>query len=124
MHEFDWFVRHHIKPLGYLRYGDDFVLFMRTQKEANEAQDVATAWLLEMLRLRVHPRNNVVIRANQGLHFLGHSIYSFLSLSVDKVMGRKVKQGLNMRNAASYKAMNLPRRVSKQLPWELLDKLN
>lgn len=34
LNEFDRFVRHTLKPLGYIRYGDDFVLFTNNEAEA------------------------------------------------------------------------------------------
>jgi hypothetical protein len=113
-----------MKPLGYVRYGDDFIVLAKTQQQALTAQKIATAWLKANLRLCVHDSNNIVIRTNQGLVFLGHYIYSLAPVSVDRAMSRKIRQGINPTNIASYGAMQLPRRRAKQLPWLLRDKLS
>jgi RNA-directed DNA polymerase len=120
LHEFDRLVRHTIKPLGYVRYGDDFVLFLPSQQQALAAQQLATDWLHEELKLAVHSKNNVVVTANQGLHFLGHSIYPCSPLSADRFMIDKIRHNINPENAASYQAMHVPHRLAKQLPWLLL----
>jgi len=118
LNEFDRFVRHHIKPFGYIRYGDDFILFMSSKKEAMEAQNLATSWLSDHLHLTVHKKNNAIIRPSQGLYFLGHQIYPS-GISVDGAMARKIKQKINRRNAGSYQAMHLSPKQAKQLPWLL-----
>lgn len=120
LNEFDRFVRYQLKPLGYIRYGDDFVLFMNTEAEARDAQTEATSWLAKMLRLQVHRKNNVVLPAKSGLHFLGHTIHANSSLSVDQTMLRKIERDISYQNFASYQAMALPRRYSKHLPWLII----
>ncbi|MGH7240829.1 MAG: RNA-directed DNA polymerase, partial [Candidatus Saccharimonadales bacterium] len=120
LNEFDRYVRHELKPLAYIRYGDDFVLFCDDKTQAEEYRRVATQWLANTLRLTVHTSNDVVVRATQGLRYLGHSIYPDSALSVDKVMLQKIRRDISPRNAASYQAMALPRRKKMQLPWWLL----
>ena len=38
LNEFDQFVLHSLKPLGYTRYGDDFVLWFPDELSAREAR--------------------------------------------------------------------------------------
>ena len=121
LNEFDRFVRHTLKPLGYVRYGDDFVLFVRNETDARQVQAVATKWLITMLKLRVHRKNNVTLPAKAGLHFLGHTIHSDSPLAVDRTMIRKIDRDISCRNFGSYQAMALPRRYAKQLPWRIMD---
>ncbi|RTK94678.1 RNA-directed DNA polymerase [Candidatus Saccharibacteria bacterium] len=45
LNEFDRYVRHTLKPRGYVRYGDDFVLFVDDETEAQKVQIVASKWL-------------------------------------------------------------------------------
>ncbi|PIR86110.1 hypothetical protein COU14_00770, partial [Candidatus Kaiserbacteria bacterium CG10_big_fil_rev_8_21_14_0_10_44_10] len=118
LNEFDRFVRHHIKPLGYLRYGDDFVLFMNSQRDATCAQSLATGWLFNLLKLNVHKKNNIIIRPSQGLYFLGHHIYPS-GISVDRIMAGKISQKIDRQNAGNYQAMHLSSKQAKQLPWLL-----
>jgi hypothetical protein len=110
-------VRHVLKPLGYVRYGDDFVLIMHTKAEAQHAQMIATEWLVATLHLRVHHTNNIVIPVKAGLHFLGHIIHMNSPLAVDGRMLRKIERTVRMCNIASYKAMALPRRFAQRMPW-------
>ena len=119
LNQFDRYVRHELKPLTYVRYGDDFVLFMASQKETQQAQNLATTWLHGQLHLTVHQKNNVIVRSNQGIYFLGHQIYPLSSISVDGFMSGKIKQRVNRQNAGSYRSMHLPRQQAKQLPWLL-----
>jgi hypothetical protein len=121
LNEFDRFVRHELKPLGYIRYGDDFVLFLETEMEAYHAKTVATDWLGNTLSLQVHRKNNVVLPVRAGLHFLGHTIHPDSSPSVDRTMLRKIERDIGYRNFASYQAMALPHRYAKQLPWRIMD---
>ena len=111
-----------MKPLAFVRYGDDFVLFMPSEQAAVDAQRIATIWLLDNLRLRVHhQKNNAIFRTHQGLYFLGHRVYPFSPIVIDKAMREKVKRDINTQNIASYQAMHLPRKDRKQLPWLVLD---
>jgi retron-type reverse transcriptase len=120
LHELDRFVRHTVKPLAYVRYGDDFVLFMPSEEAANIAQRLTTNWLLEELGLRVHARNNWVFRARFGLHFLGHAIYPSSPIAVERAMRTKINQRLTARNAVSYQTLRLPAKDRKQAPWHML----
>ena len=103
-----------------MRYGDDFVLFVKNNSEAQNAQKLATEWLISNLYLRVHHTNNVILPAKSGLHFLGHIIYPCSPLSVDRAMMRKIQGGVNYSNTASYQAMSLPYRFARRMPWHIV----
>ena len=121
LNEFDRFVRHTLKPLGYVRYGDDFALLVRDESDARQMQAVAMKWLAAILKLQVHRKNNVILSAKAGLHFLGRIIHSDSPLEVDRTMIRKIERDIDYRNFASYQAMALPKRYAKQLPWRIID---
>jgi hypothetical protein len=112
-------VRHELKPLAYVRYGDDFILFMGSQEEALQVQRRATAWLYDHLHLTVHQNNNVIVRPSQGIYFLGHQIYPLSSIAIDGFMTGKINQKIDRRNAGSYRSMHLTQKQAKQLPWLL-----
>jgi hypothetical protein len=113
LHELDRFVRHQLKPLAYVRYGDDFVLFARSQNEALYFQRIAGEWLAKELHLTLHPKNNIVIQVKQGLHILGHWIYPKHQIIIDGAMSSKVYRNLNIVNAATYKSLHQPKRRRK-----------
>ncbi len=75
LHELDRFVIHVVRPLRYLRYGDDFLLFVSGKAEAQHARRAVTAFLHDELRLHVHPRNDVIVAARRGLHFCGYDLF-------------------------------------------------
>lgn len=76
LNEYDFFVRHSLKPLAYVRYGDDFILIFRTQEEAKAAQTAGTYFLYDELLLKVHSTNNIIVKACHGIRFLGVTTYS------------------------------------------------
>lgn len=114
-------MRHTLKPHGYIRYGDDFVLIMNSEAETRHAQSIATEWLASVLHLHVHRNNNVVLPARAGLHFLGHKVYPNSPLTVGRPMLRKIDRDVSYANIASYQAMALPKRYAKSLPWQIMN---
>jgi RNA-directed DNA polymerase len=74
LNEFDRYARHTLKPQAYLRYGDDFLLFYATRRQAHQTREIARAFLKNTLGLTVNAKNNVVVPAKSGLKFLGHTI--------------------------------------------------
>ncbi len=95
-------------------------MLINSEDEAIEVQYTATKWLASSLFLKVHEKNNIVIPVKHGIHFLGHQIYPTSNISIDHAMRRKVMQKIDHRNAGSYKAMHLPYKLAKQLPWFLV----
>jgi RNA-directed DNA polymerase len=121
LHEFDRFVRHHIKPLAYVRYGDDFAVFCPTLHGAYSNRDLAVSFLRDNLALTINSKNDVVVASRAGLKFLGHNITKGFT-EVDKHTTRSVLSKLDWHNAASYKAMPLPETDKRSLDWILLEK--
>jgi hypothetical protein len=121
LNEFDRFVRSNIKPLAYLRYGDDFIVIIKSDSEAKKIQKIATEWLAATLNLPVHRANNVVIPVKQGLFFLGHILYPHTPISVNTSMREKIENNISSTNVASYKAMRLPKRYKTRLDWWLVN---
>lgn len=119
LNEFDRYVRHTIKPLAYMRYGDDVLLFFSTKHKAQIAQKTCTAWLNAELSLAVHPKNDIVRKVTSGIHFLGHHIYANGHINVDSHMQRKIEQKLSVTNIATYKAMHITAKKRKKLDWSL-----
>jgi hypothetical protein len=114
-------MRHTIKPLAYLRYGDDFVVFCPTLRGAHKVRVLAEGFLLTSLGLTINPRNNVVVATQHGLKFLGHDI-THSSVLVDKHTTKSVLGKTNWYNAASYKSLLLAESEKRNLNWILLQK--
>lgn len=122
LNEFDRFVRHELKPLAYVRYGDDFILFGRSKDDVAGFRDQSITFLRKRLHLRLHAKNNVIFRAKHGVKFLGHQLYPFSPISVDQKMMRDIDRLISPDNYPSYYAMHIPRRKRKHFAWRLLDK--
>lgn len=116
LNEFDRFVRHTIKPYAYIRYGDDFLMFL-SEDQAFIVNAEATQWLHNNLGLTVHKQNNITNKTGRGIFFLGHKIYPHSPLSVDNYMLDKILAGINLNNLNSYESMHIPHRKKKLLPW-------
>ena len=63
------------KPMGYLRYMDDFVFFGATKAACWRLHDAATAWLAEERALEVKGEATVVAPVTEGVPFLGLRIW-------------------------------------------------
>jgi len=115
------FVRHTLKPLGYIRYGDDFVIFSKSREDAEKAREAGKIYLDQQLHLSMNPKNDIILKPKKGLHFLGHKIYPNSPISVDNYMMKKIDSNLNSRNIASYKALYIPERKKKTVDWHFVD---
>jgi RNA-directed DNA polymerase len=88
LHELDRFVVHTLRPLRYLRYGDDFLSVWPTRADAEAARSAVSTFLRADLRLRLHPRNDVIVPARAGVRFCGYDIFHG---------GRRLKAGSAQR---------------------------
>ncbi len=96
----DHFVKERLRPLGYVRYMDDFVVLCRSPAEAAEARD-AVAGRLAALGLGLHPRKTRAQPIGKPLRFLGfdHALDPRTGRAWMRVAPESVKQA--RRDAAS-----------------------
>ncbi|MEO8785335.1 MAG: reverse transcriptase/maturase family protein [Candidatus Saccharimonadales bacterium] len=121
LNELDRFIRHQIKPLAYVRYGDDFCIFWPTRRGARIVRQQAADFLANNLGLSLNPKNDVVVAAKRGLKFLGHNINRG-HIAVDTHTTKSVIGKLNRRNAASYRTLLLTQVQKERMDWILLEK--
>ncbi len=101
LNEFDRYIKHGLKPLAYLRYGDDFIILARNREKLETLRLLAIKFLENKLCLRTNFKNDIIIKARWGLYFLGSVIYpSDLVLSLRNK--KRIVEKLNLRNVASY----------------------
>ncbi len=74
LNPFDHFVTERLRPDGYLRYVDDFVLFSDDKCWLTDARDRCRDFL-ESLRLRLHPDKSVISPTSCGIRFLGYRVF-------------------------------------------------
>ena len=120
LNEFDRFVRHEVRPYGFVRYGDDFVLFGASRQQVSSMGRQCAEFLARKLFLEVHSTNNSVVKAASGIHFLGHRVYPN-GVTVAPSLARKISRDITPANASGYSAQVLPRRLRRDLPWYLVE---
>jgi hypothetical protein len=106
LNELYFFVKTKIKPLGYLRYGDDFIVIAATQKELSTIFSLTRAFLVKKLGMELNMKNNFFLRPKHGLKFLGVKIWPnskyLLKRNVKKITSR-----VSLNNISSYRDMAL-----------------
>ena len=70
MNELDMFVRHTLKPRGYLRYNDDFLLFGNDKRELRSWQESCRSFLRERLDLTMAKER--IYPTTCGVDFVGY----------------------------------------------------
>ena len=123
LHELDRYVRHTLRPLAYVRYGDDVVVWCRTRREARSIRQRTVEYLATELYLAVNPKNDVIVPASAGLHFLGHVVTSSYVV-VDRHTTKLVLAKVNSSNIASYKSLLLAKVPKTQLDWQYVGQLD
>lgn len=71
MNEFDQFVKHKLKAEYYIRYADDFVVLSQDRGLLEEMLPKMGDFLLENLKLELHPDKIFIKTLNSGIDFLG-----------------------------------------------------
>jgi RNA-directed DNA polymerase len=112
---FDVCVRHQIKPLAYIRYGDDFVIFCSSDNLLKMAKNDATKKLYDM-GLSINRKQEIIVHSSQGIHFLGHIINKIGTMICRKTKKRVLKN-IDFRNSSSYCSLKIDEETKKILPW-------
>lgn len=71
MDEFDGFVKHKLKVKHYIRYADDFVIFSQEKAWLEGLILVIQKFLIEQLKLSLHPDKVFIKTLSSGIDFLG-----------------------------------------------------
>lgn len=116
LHELDWYIFHVIKPLGYVRYGDDFIVTMKACKELESCKKEVNGVVSNILKLRLHSKNNIIVPVRQGVHFLGCDIYPTGRRLRKRVYNRILKR-LSYENCSSYRALVIKHSKQKMIQW-------
>lgn len=73
--ELDNFVKHQLKAKYYLRYVDDFVILGRDRKELEQYKKQIAKFLVETLKIDLHPQKSRVIQLSDGVTLLGFRVF-------------------------------------------------
>lgn len=88
MNEFDRFVRHQLKPGGYVRYNDDFLMFGNDKGRLQEFRERSRSFLDERLKLTMS--KDRVYPVSRGVDFVGYRHFSGYVL-IRKSTARRVR---------------------------------
>lgn len=125
LNEFDQFIKKTLRPQGYVRYGDDFIAIAPTREAIDQIERDATFFLHRRLDLVLHEKNNVIVRARHGLHFLGMRIYP-AGRTLNKRNLARIKNRLTIKNIVSYSGLikkHMKLKHIKEFQWEAMEKL-
>ena len=93
MNELDQFVRHDLKASYYARYTDDFVIIANDRDYLERSLRAIRAFLLEKLKLGLHPNKVSIQSIGRGVDFLGYiqlPHYSLVRTKTRKRIWRKL----------------------------------
>ncbi|MCL2038529.1 reverse transcriptase domain-containing protein [Candidatus Saccharibacteria bacterium] len=121
--ELDRFVRRELKPLAYLRYGDDFILFLPSRAAALAAQTQLARFLARELKMSLNPQNTIIVKSCHGLRFLGHIITPG-HLRVDPTTTAKIQKNASPHNIASFRKLHLSPEVKDALDRQILAQID
>ena len=105
MNEFDQFVKHKLKAEYYIRYADDFVILSRDRAWLEEQILLIQDFLLNKLRLTLHPQKVFIKTFASGIDFLGwihFPDHRVLRTATKKRMIKGLKVMKNDATRASY----------------------
>ena len=71
LNELDRFVKYELKPNAYLRYGEDFILVENNLEKLNFFRLETIKFLETRLKLRMNSKSDKIVKAKNGLRFLG-----------------------------------------------------
>ena len=124
LNELDRFVKHEVKPKAYLRYGDDFIMIDGDREKLIEMRQRVQKYLQGQLKLDLHGKNDILLKTNDGLKFLGVILYPSGCRISDRNK-KRVFARLNPRNAGSYWGILKryeKKKYLKRFQWRLMEK--
>ena len=106
LNKFDQFIKHKLKIKYYIRYADDFVIFSQNRNYLLELIPQINKFLIEELKLNLHPDKLFIKTPASGLDFLGwvhFSNYRVLRTATKRKMFRNInsKEGKQKENVVS-----------------------
>lgn len=108
MNEFDQFVKRDLKIKYFIRYADDFVFISDNKYEQISLRPKLEVFLMEHLRLTLHPKKSFIKTLASGIDFLGWVQFSghrTLRTKTKWRMLNRIEQSDKPATLASYSAM-------------------
>jgi RNA-directed DNA polymerase len=105
MNEFDQYMKRVLKAKYYIRYADDFVILSRDKKHLEDILTEIEKFLIEKLKLQLHPDKVFIKTLASGVDFLGwvhFSKHKILRTVTKKRMFKKLKGKPKEETVQSY----------------------
>ena len=105
MNEFDQFVKHNLKAKYYIRYADDFVVLYQDRSWLEEILPQMEDFLLEKLKLNLHPNKIFIKTLSSGVDFLGwvhFSDHRVLRTTTKRRMFKRINENPKTETVDSY----------------------
>jgi hypothetical protein len=118
-------MKHQLKPLAYMRYGDDWICFAGNRQTIEQMRLQATTFLNQKLGLTVNPKIDVVSQVLKGISFLGVDLWPN-GRRLQKSVNQRIYKRITPNNTASYMALIATNSKQKRIndaEWQLLDLL-
>ncbi|MSR59511.1 MAG: RNA-dependent DNA polymerase [Planctomycetaceae bacterium] len=112
----DHFVKERLRIKGYVRYVDDFLLFDDDKRELGKAKG-NIAEFLDELRLRLHPKKNVIFPVSEGIRFLGYRVYPTHRLLAKENVWRFLRRVRQMQADYHERRTTLPEIRKRLMSW-------
>ena len=101
MNELDQFAKHELKIKYYIRYADDFLILFTSKNDLNHLIKLIGKFLLERLKLELHPKKIILRNLNWGIDFLGCIVLPHYRLPRTKTKARifqKLEEKIDSEN--------------------------
>ncbi len=105
LNELDRFVKYEIKPKAYMRYGDDFLIFMDDVSGLIACRVLVKNFLHDFLGLNLNPKSDFILKPSSGLRFLGKVFYGNGNSVLNGRNLRRIEIRMNLSNYSSYHAL-------------------
>ncbi len=125
LNELDRFVKYQVKPKAYLRYGDDFLLVEPDLEKLNFFRTSTVKFLENDLKLRMNAKNDRILKAKDGLRFLGVVFWPNGRILNKRSLGR-ANNRLKSNNISSYSGLikeHTGHKHIKRFNWVIYEKL-
>jgi len=103
LNELDYFVKHKLKVKYYIRYVDDFVILDKSAKKLEDLKEKINNFLINFLRINLHPYKSRVIPVKRGIDFVGfRNFYHYRLLRKRNIRNMKRKINLYKESKQSF----------------------
>jgi len=114
--QLDHFVKDRLGIAGYVRYVDDFLVFSDDKKHLAGVREQIRV-LLVSLRLRLHPKKNVISPVKDGIRFLGYRVFPTHRLLPKENVRRFVRRVRAMQHEYATGAISIADIYQRLMSW-------